>query len=127
VLWTDDAGLSETGKEDPRFPTLVDLMLRHGGMTELTENLLRSVKEQSKEELPYWGSQKLRLRDPVIPEETLLEMDDCAEVEKWEHVEELRLWMNHALDLTVDIVNKDLAMAFFVIALLPMCFWYRRF
>ena len=45
-------------------------------------------------------------------------MDDIAEVEKWEHVEELHRCMKHALTLSVDIVSKDFAKAFFVSALL---------
>lgn len=40
----------------------------------------------------------------MTPEEPLLEMDDHEEVEKWEHVEEQRLWMKHALVLMVDII-----------------------
>ena len=54
-------------------------------------------------------------------EEPLLEMDDREEVEKWEHVKELRLWMKHALGLTVDIIANDLNKAFFVsVLLLPV-------
>ena len=97
-------------------------MLRNGGSTELAEKLLRSIKERAKEKLPYWGSHKLYLRDLTVPKETLLEMDERAEVEKWEHVEELRLWMKHALDLTVDIVSKDIAKALFISAFLSVYF-----
>ena len=61
--WIDKVGPSEAGKEDPRFPTFVDLMLCHRGSTELVGKLLLSVKERAKEEHPYWGSQKLCLRD----------------------------------------------------------------
>ena len=46
----------------------------------------------------------------------MLELDDRNEVENWEHIEELWLWMKHILDLTIDIVSKDLAKAFFVSA-----------
>jgi len=49
---------------------------------------------------------KNRLQDPVTPEEPLLEMDDREEAEKWEHVEELRLWMMHVLGLMFDIVTN---------------------
>ena len=54
--WADEAGPSGAHEEDPRFPTLVDLMLRHGGSTDIVETLLRSIKERSMEELHYWGS-----------------------------------------------------------------------
>lgn len=114
--WADKARPSEASEEVPRFSTLVDLILLRRGSTELAKTLLHSIKERSKEELPYWGSQRLHLQDPVEPEEPLLEMDDHVEVEKWEHVEELLLWMKHALDLTIDIVSKDLAKDFFVSA-----------
>ena len=106
--WADEAGTSDASEEDPRFPTLVDLMVRHGGSTDIAETLLRGIKECSKEELQYWGPGRIRLRDPVMLEEPLLEMDDREEVEKWEHVKELRLWMKHALGLTVDIIANDL-------------------
>jgi hypothetical protein len=49
-------------------------------------------------------------------------MDDRAEVKKSEHVEELRLWLKHALALSIDIVSKDLAKAFFISALFPLWF-----
>jgi len=58
----------------------------------------------------------------MTPEEPLLEIDDHEEVEKWEHVEELRLWMKHALGLMVDIVVNDLSKAFFISALLHFIF-----
>jgi hypothetical protein len=41
-------------------------------------------------------------------------MDDSKEVEKWEHLEELRLWMKHVLGLMSDIVNNGLGQAFLV-------------
>lgn len=51
--WVDEAGPSEACEEDLRFPTFVDLMLCHGGSTELAADLLRSIKVRSKEELQY--------------------------------------------------------------------------
>ena len=95
-------------------------MLQRGGSTKLAEMLLHSVKERSKEKLTYWEYHRLHLRDPVNLEQPLVKMDDRAEVEKWEHVEELWLWMKHALDLTVDIISKDLAKAFLVSAFVSM-------
>jgi len=41
-------------------------------------------------------------------------MDDRKEAEKWEHLEELRLWMKHVVGLMSDIVNNELGRAFFV-------------
>ena len=41
-------------------------------------------------------------------------MDDRKEAEKWEHLEELRLWMKHVMGLISDIVNNGLGRAFFV-------------
>ena len=41
-------------------------------------------------------------------------MDDRKEVEKWEHLEELHLWMKHVVGLMSDIVNNGLGQAFFV-------------
>ena len=41
-------------------------------------------------------------------------MDDRKEAEKWEHLEELRLWMKHVVGLMSDIVNNGLGRAFFV-------------
>jgi len=54
-------------------------------------------------------------------------MDDCMEVEKWEHVEELWLWLQYAMALSVDIVSKDLAKAFLVRAFFPTCFGFAGF
>jgi len=41
-------------------------------------------------------------------------MDDRKEAEKWEHLEELRLWMKHVVGLMFDIINNGLVQAFFV-------------
>jgi len=41
-------------------------------------------------------------------------MDDRKESEKWEHLEELRLWMKHVVGLLSDIINNGLGQAFFV-------------
>ena len=112
VSWeprADEAGSSGSGEEAQMFPTLVDLLLCHGGTTEFMENILRLVKEHAKEELPDWGTQKLHLLGLALLELMLLEMDDCMEVEKWEHMEELQLWLKHAMALSVDIISKDLA------------------
>jgi hypothetical protein len=41
-------------------------------------------------------------------------MDDRKGAEKWEHLEELRLWMKHVVGLISDIVNNRLDQAYFV-------------
>jgi len=41
-------------------------------------------------------------------------MDDRKEAEKWEHLEELRLWMKHVVGLMSDIVNNEHGQAYFV-------------
>ena len=41
-------------------------------------------------------------------------LDDRKEAEKWEHVEELRLWMKHTVGLLSDIVNNGRRPAYFV-------------
>jgi len=93
-----------------------------GGSTDIAKTLLRGIKERSREELQYWGPRRIRLWDPVMLEEPLLEIVDREEVEKWEHVDELKLWMKHALGLTVDIVANDLSKAFFIRVLLLSLF-----
>jgi hypothetical protein len=70
------------------------------------------------EELEHWGPGRIRLRCSTSLEEPLFEMDDRQEAKKWEHLEELHLWMKHVLGLMSDIVNNGLGLAFFVRALL---------
>jgi len=41
-------------------------------------------------------------------------MDDQKEVEKWEHLEELRLLLKHVMSLMSDMINNGLGQAFFV-------------
>lgn len=36
-LWADEGGPTKAGEGDPRFPTLVDLMLHHGGSINVTK------------------------------------------------------------------------------------------
>jgi hypothetical protein len=43
------------GLEDGWFPSLVDLFLCHGGSLETMEELIRGIKERTKEELEHWG------------------------------------------------------------------------
>jgi len=41
-------------------------------------------------------------------------LDDRKEAKKWEHVEELRLWMKHTVGLLSDVVNNGRRPAYFV-------------
>ena len=41
-------------------------------------------------------------------------MDDRKEAEKWEHIEELHLWMKHTVGPLSDVVNNRLGPAYFV-------------
>ena len=82
--------------DDGRFPSLVDLFLRHGGSLETVEDLIRGVKAST---------------DPSEPN---IFLDDRKEAEKWEHVEVLRLWMKHMVGLLSDVVNNRLRPAYIV-------------
>jgi len=97
-------GTWKTVDDDGRFPCLVDLFLRHGGSLETVENLIRGVKA-------------IRRRTggaSTDPSEPNIFLDDKKEAEKWEHVEELRLWMKHVVGLLSDIINNGLGPAYFV-------------
>ena len=48
------------------------------------------------------------------PSEPNIFLDDRKEAEKWEHLEELRLWMKHVVGLLSDVVNNGLGPAYFV-------------
>ena len=118
----DEAGTSgggETGTwtlvdDDGRFPSLVDLFLRHGGSLETVQELIRGVKARTEEEMEHWGPVRNRLQASTSPDEPNIMMDYWKEAEKWEHLEELHLWMKHIVGLMSDIVNNGLGRAFFV-------------
>jgi len=57
---------------------------------------------------------RIHIRASTDPSETKIFMDDRKEAEKWEHLEELRLWMKHVVGLLSDVVNKGLGLAYFV-------------
>jgi len=84
------------------------------GLLEVVEELIRGIKERTKEELENWGPKKVRLMCSTSLDEPNIMMDDSKEAEKWEHLDELRLWMKHVLGLMSDIVNNGLGQAFFV-------------
>jgi len=112
-------GASETGTwktvdDDGRFPSLVDLFLRHGGSLETVEELIRGVKVRSDQEMENWCADRIRIWASTDPSEPNICMDDRKEAEKWEHLEELRLWMKHVVGLLSDVVNNGLGPAYFV-------------
>ena len=68
----DEAGTSggseagETGTwksvdDDGRFPSLINLFLRHGGSLEMVQELIRGVKARTEEELEHWGPGRICL------------------------------------------------------------------
>ena len=104
-------GGSETGTwkmvdDDGRFPSLVDLFLRHGGSLKTVEELIRGVMARADQEMENWCPDQIRIRASTDPSEPNIFLDDRKEAEKWEHVEELRLWMKHMVGLLSDVVNN---------------------
>jgi hypothetical protein len=121
----DEAGMSgggDTGKtgtwrtvdDDGRFPSLIDLFLRHGGSLETVQELIRGVKARAEEEMENWCPDRIRIRASTDPSEPNIFLDDRKEAEKWEHLEELRLWMKHVVGLLSDVVNNRLGPAYIV-------------
>jgi len=100
--------------DDGRFPSLIDLFLRHGGSLETVQKLIRGVKVRTEEEMENWCPDQIRIRASTDPSEPNIFMDDQKEAEKWEHLEELRLWMKHVVGLLSDVVNNGLSPAYFV-------------
>jgi len=92
--------------DDGQFRCLVDLFLHHGGSLETVENLIRGVKARADRKMENWCSDRIRIRASTNPSE--------KEAEKWEHVEELCLWMKHVVGLMSDIINNGLGPAYFV-------------
>jgi hypothetical protein len=100
--------------DDGRFPSLVNLFLRHGGSLETVEELIRGVKARADQEMENWCPDRIRIRASTDLSEPNIFLDDRKEAEKWEHVEELRLWMKHTVGLLSDVVHNGLAPAYFV-------------
>jgi len=109
--------------DDGRFPSLVDIFLRHGGSLETIQELIRGVKARTEEEMENWGLGRIHLRASTDPSEANIFMDDRKEAEKWEHLEELWLWMKHVVGLMSDIVNNGLGRAFFVSIFRSLAIW----
>ena len=61
-----------------------------------------------------WCPDRIRIRDSTDPSEPHIFLDDYKESKKWEHVEELRLWMKHMVGLLSDVVNNGLGLTYFV-------------
>ena len=80
----------------------------------MVQELIRGVKARTEEEMEDWGPRRIFLRASTSPNEPNIMMDDRKEGEKWEHLEELRLWMKHIVGLMSDIVNNGLGRALFV-------------
>jgi len=107
-------GTWKTVDDDGRFPCLVDLFLRHGGSLETVEDLIRGIKARADREMEHWCPDRIRIRASHDPSEPNIFLDDRKESEKWEHVEELRLWMKHVVGLLADVINNGLGPAYFV-------------
>jgi len=104
----------KTVDDDGRFPSLVDLFLRHGGSLETIEELIRGVKARADQEMENWCADRIRIQASTDPSKPNIFLDDRKEAEKWEHVEELRLRMKHTVGLLSDVVNNGLTLAYFV-------------
>jgi len=100
--------------DDGRFPSLIDLFLRHGGSLETVEELIRGVKARTDQEMENWCPNRIRIRASTDPFEPNIFLDDRKDAEKLEHVEDLCLWMKHTVGLLSDVVNNGLAPAYFV-------------
>jgi len=112
-------GASETGTrktvdDDGRFPSLVDLFLRHRGSLETVKELIRGVKARADQEIENWCPDRIRIRASTDPSEPNIFLDDQKEAEKWEHLEELRLWMKHVVGLLSYVVHNRLGPAYFI-------------
>jgi len=112
-------GASKTGTwrtvdDDGLFPSLIDLFLCHGVSLETVQELIRGFKARTEEEMENWGPSRIRIRASTDPSEPNIFMDDQKEAKKWEHLEELRLWMKHVVGLLSDVVNNGLGPAYFV-------------
>jgi len=104
----------KTVNDDGRFPSLIDLFLRHGGSLETVEELIHGVKAWADQEMENWCPDRIRIWASTDPSEPNIFLDDRKEAEKWEHVEELRLWMKHTVGLLSGVVNNGLGPAYFV-------------
>ena len=110
----DETGTWKSIDDDGPFPSLIDLFLRHGGSLKTVQELIRGIKAPTEEELEHWGPGRIHLRASTSPNEPNIIVDDRKEVEKWEDLKELHLWMKHVVGLMSNIINNGLGQAFFV-------------
>jgi len=109
-----ETGTWKTVDDDGRFPSLVDLFLRQGWSLETVKELMRGVKARANQKMENWCPDRIHIRASTDPSKPNIFLDDRKEAEKWEHVEELRLWMKHTVGLLSDVVNNGLGPAYFV-------------
>jgi len=64
--------------------------------------------------MEHWCPDRIRIWASHDPSEPNIFLDDWKEAEKWEHIEELRLWMKHVVGLLADVINNGLGPAYFV-------------
>jgi len=88
--------------------------LRHGGSLETVEELIRGVKARADQEMENWCPDRIRIQASTDPSKPNIFLHDRKEAEKWEHIEELHLWMKHTVGLLSDVVNNGLGPAYFV-------------
>ena len=81
----------KTVDNDGRFPSLIDLFMRHGGSLETVEELIRGIKAWADQEMENWCPDQIRIQASTDLSEPNIFLDNRKEAEKWEHVEELRL------------------------------------
>jgi hypothetical protein len=82
-------GASETGTwkrvdDDGRFPSLIDLFLRHGGPLETIHELVWGVKARAEVEMENWCPDRIHIRASTDPSEPNSSLDDRKEAETWE-------------------------------------------
>ena len=84
------------------------------GPLETVEDLIRAVKARADREMENWCPDRIRIWASTDPSEPNIFLDDRKEAEKWEHVEELSLWMKHVVGLLSDVINNGLGPAYFI-------------
>ena len=69
--------------DDGRFPSLVNLFLRHRGSLETIEELIRGVKARADQEIENWCPDRIRIRASTDPSEPNIFLDDRKEAKNW--------------------------------------------
>ena len=57
----DETGTWKSIDDNGRFPSLIDLFLRHGGSLEMVQELIRGIKARTEEELEHCGPGRICL------------------------------------------------------------------